>query len=84
MSTILTKIVLLVLGVLTCYALIWIAVYSVVMEGDFRFAREYFVLGWRGGGEYPTFIQAMSIGATLVTTIVGAILFMQYFSGKRS
>ena len=74
MSSALVKFGWLLLGFTACYALTWILVYSVVMEGDFRFVVEYFTLGWRGGGEYPTFIQATSLIAASVMSIVGAVL----------
>lgn len=70
MSTVFMKIARLLACFTICYLLTWVVAYTVVMEGDFRFLGEYFILGWRGGGEYPTFIQTTSLVAALAVSIV--------------
>jgi hypothetical protein len=60
--TLARSIVLLVAG----YLVAWLGVYALTMGFDFGYVREYFVLGWQGGGEIPAFIQFAAIGVTVI------------------
>lgn len=51
------------------YLLVWILIYSIVMELDYSHLKNYFVLAWSGGGELPATIQ-------LATFLVMGILLL--------
>ncbi|MCC8362252.1 hypothetical protein LK996_04085 [Lysobacter sp. A6] len=43
--------------------------YAVPGLFDYGYIGEYFALGWRGGGELPTFIQFAAIGLTAIVAV---------------
>jgi hypothetical protein len=49
-----------------CYLVAWLCVYTLAMGFDVGYVAEYFVLGWRGGGEIPAVIQVAAIGLTVI------------------
>ncbi len=57
------------------YFFCWITTYSIIMNFDFRFVRNYFYLSWTGGFELPGYIQAISIIATIIVTPVFLFLY---------
>ena len=47
---------------LTTYIVMWFLSYSIIMMFDFHYLLEYFIFGFTGGGELPTFIQFFCFG----------------------
>lgn len=66
---------------LIAYFSSWVIVYSIVMKGDYSFIAKYFLSGWSGGGELPTFIQA---GSLLLTLILAGAYFLYWSRSKRN
>ena len=62
------------------YLIVWVVAYSVLMGFDYRFALEYFLLAWRGGGEIPALIQLIAILFTTVGTAI--VVVMSIFRTK--
>jgi hypothetical protein len=81
MRCFLKQAVLALVGLIATYLVSWIAIYSVVMGGDYAFLAEYLTYGWSGGGELPTFIQA---GALLLTLGTAAAFFFCRSRKQRS
>jgi hypothetical protein len=51
------------------YAVGWTLVYTLLMDGDFRYFFTYLRLAWTGPGERPAFIQAGAIAVALVAPL---------------
>jgi len=51
------------------YAAGWTLVYTLLMDGDFRYFFTYLRLAWTGPGERPAFIQAGAIAVALVAPL---------------
>lgn len=66
--------------ILLIYFVSWTVLYSVVMEGDYKFFFTYFIYSFSGGGEIPSLIQMASISLSFFITI---FIFLIQFVRKR-
>jgi hypothetical protein len=55
---------------LVTYCLVWTMVYSIIMEGDFRYFSRYLQLSWTSPGEIPAMIQLVTLICTVTVSFI--------------
>ena len=56
------------------YALAWLLTYTVLMSGDMRYLKEYFLLSWSSPGVIPAYTQGVAV---VLGSIAGLIAFIR-------
>lgn len=69
-SNLLRRVIMFLILVVVLYLLVWMLVYSIIIGFDYSHITDYFVLGWRGGGELPAAIQMLTFLAMAILALV--------------
>lgn len=54
----------------TTYAVSFVCIFYMMIEGDLTLLKSYFIWGWTGGGELPLFITIVSTFISIIATFI--------------